>query len=205
MRLALEWSSPQPSVSLQFPDQIKSTVASVERVQARHALKQVRDFLEASSVEPSSLDEIVVGCGPGNYSGMRMAIAIASGLAAPGATPVCAVSSGRALLWRALLNDPSRPVRLVGDARRGRCWTFRAERADTLEANVPIWQLVERDAVGSLDAGEEVRCLSSEPDRLPESICGEPAFPLAEDLLALSSAEGFVADALQPLYLHPPV
>lgn len=205
MRLALEWSSPQPSVALQVSDQIKSAVASVERFQARHALKHVRDFLEASSVAPSALDEIVVGCGPGNYSGMRMAIAIASGLAAPGATRVRAVSSGRALLWRALQVDPSRPVRLVGDARRGRCWTFRAERADALVATVPVWELVERDLVGQMDAGEAIRYLASEADRLPESILWETAFPLAEDLLALSSLQGVVADALQPLYLHPPV
>ncbi|HET7856968.1 MAG TPA: tRNA (adenosine(37)-N6)-threonylcarbamoyltransferase complex dimerization subunit type 1 TsaB [Gaiellaceae bacterium] len=69
-----------------------------ERVSApRLILEDVDELLRQANVEPGELDGIVVGTGPGSFTGLRMGLAAARGLAFALDLPVAGVSTLDAL------------------------------------------------------------------------------------------------------------
>lgn len=74
------------------------------------------------------LDLIAVGRGPGSYTGLRMAISYAQGLALPRATPLHAVKSSEALAAELAESHAAPHFFVVGDARRGTLWVHEFER-----------------------------------------------------------------------------
>ena len=125
MLLSLDRSGPVASAAVFGPD--NSLVASVALPASGRgdAWPLVRAALAEARVAARDLTEFVVGTGPGSFSGVRSAIAIASGMAAPDKLPVRGVVSAAALLalWRR--GNPDAPrARLLGDARRGHVWCF---------------------------------------------------------------------------------
>jgi tRNA threonylcarbamoyladenosine biosynthesis protein TsaB len=65
------------------------------------------------------LDGVAIGAGPGSFTGLRIGMATAKGIAFAAARPLWAVSSLAALAHAALEEDPSGVVVAVLDARRG--------------------------------------------------------------------------------------
>lgn len=64
-------------------------------------LPRIRRLLESSSVAMTDLTAIVVGTGPGAFTGLRVGIATAKGLAHALDRPIVGVSSGEALIGAA--------------------------------------------------------------------------------------------------------
>jgi tRNA threonylcarbamoyladenosine biosynthesis protein TsaB len=60
-------------------------------------LEDVDELLREAAVEPASLDALVVGTGPGSFTGLRMGLAAARGLAFALELPVAGVSTLDAL------------------------------------------------------------------------------------------------------------
>jgi len=60
-------------------------------------LAAVEEMLRATGVEIAQLDCIAAGCGPGTFTGIRVALAAALGLAAGSGVPVCGIGSLEAL------------------------------------------------------------------------------------------------------------
>ncbi len=65
---------------------------------AQHVLADVRDLLERSQLTLDDVNAIVVGCGPGTFTGLRIGIATARGLGMALGIPVMGVSTLDALL-----------------------------------------------------------------------------------------------------------
>jgi tRNA threonylcarbamoyladenosine biosynthesis protein TsaB len=70
--------------------------ATAER-HSTHVLKLVDDVLRAASLRPADLDAIACGAGPGSFTGLRVGLAVAKGLALATDRPLLLVSSLRAL------------------------------------------------------------------------------------------------------------
>ncbi|MBA2538785.1 MAG: tRNA (adenosine(37)-N6)-threonylcarbamoyltransferase complex dimerization subunit type 1 TsaB [Deltaproteobacteria bacterium] len=70
-------------------------------------------------VAPLSLDAVAIGAGPGSFTGLRIGMATAKGIAFAAGKPLWAVSSLAALAFDAVGNMPARSVVAVLDARRG--------------------------------------------------------------------------------------
>lgn len=192
--LALEWSTRRISAALsQNGMPYAETMREIDRFHAPTALAMVQRLMRDAECSLDQVETILVGRGPGNYSGVRQAFAWAAGAAAPGGIILQSVSSARALGERCFRDAGGEPLAVLGDARRGYWW------GSKFQAGVePAW-LLQRPGVWQ-DSLRGLRVLSSEPARLSGLMAVEEAFPTAMDLVVSSTRE-----PLEPLYLHPPV
>jgi tRNA threonylcarbamoyladenosine biosynthesis protein TsaB len=157
-------------------------------------LHEIDEVLAGACVEPAALDGIVVGTGPGSYTGLRMGLVTARTLALSLGIPVAGVSTLDAL---AAGNPGSRPVL---DARRGEVFTlvageYRCVRPDNLELE-PGETAVGDGAVRYRDVLEGSGALVA-PDESPVHV------PWARHLALLASAFG-PPEAAEPIYLRAP-
>jgi tRNA threonylcarbamoyladenosine biosynthesis protein TsaB len=157
--------------------------------------------LADAGVAARELDAIAATVGPGGFTGIRAALALATGLADGAAIPLIAVTTAEAL---AAPHIGARPTAVIIDSRRGHRFVqvFRAEGGlpmpdGTLATADPagLAAIIPADAVTVGDA--------------PEAAI--QALPRARDLAAIAAARqagrlaGHLAPlAAQPLYLDPP-
>lgn len=192
--LALEWSTRQLSAALSRDGMpYAETVRQVDRFHAPTALAMVQSLLRDAESSLEQVEALLVGRGPGNYSGVRQAFAWSAGAAAPGGLGVEAVSSARALGERFLRETEAETVTVLGDARRGHWWG-----GDVRREKETVWTL--RRPEEWIETLQGARVVSSEPERLSGIANLEGAHPTAMDLVRARGRE-----ALAPLYLHPPV
>jgi len=189
-RLALDWSSLRLSVALQTEAGLTSSHQELDRFDGPAALGLVESLLNEAHQSLEALQEIRIGVGPGNFSGIRLSLAWSFGAAAPGGIALRAFSSLELLTAR-LLSDGQRDFVLLGDARRGQWWgrVVRDSCPGPLERLLPgDWEAL---------AGDLPR---HSPDvlRLPAHPKLHALYPDAADLLRLTLPEVEAA----PLYLH---
>jgi tRNA threonylcarbamoyladenosine biosynthesis protein TsaB len=200
--VAVEMSASEGSVALVDQGQVEASFSWKEKRENR---QQLFDALKALAIEWSSVDQFVVGRGPGAFSGMRIAFSVVNALAAPDKTPVVAHNSGAALVY----NSGASQSVVVGDARRNQLWIgafegLEVSRAFTLiePADLPEW--IQRDT----------RVLSPDYDRLTSVLdpfmgaAAVSSIPRAADLARVVDSRaslGLEIELFEPLYLHPPV
>jgi tRNA threonylcarbamoyladenosine biosynthesis protein TsaB len=210
IRVALDTSTAVGSVAL--GDGARLLAATELAVQSRHAealVPALDALLARAGVTRAEIGEVVVGAGPGSFTGVRVAAATAKGLVAGLGVPLLAYSSLLALAVgvarrAAPGSEAARPVCALFDARRGEayggCWRVGEGGIETvMEPTVgPVAELVA--AVRGADP----------------VLAGDPAFgglvvldaaPHARDLLWLAEhhpSAGAVGDASawQPLYVR---
>lgn len=79
---------------------------------------------------PEEIDAIAVGLGPGSYTGIRSALAIAQGWYLARGVMAIGVSSAEAIAFEAWRNDLRGPVEVVIDAQRGEVYSVVYELDD---------------------------------------------------------------------------
>jgi tRNA threonylcarbamoyladenosine biosynthesis protein TsaB len=105
---------------------------------ATRLLAMASDLLAGASLGWSSLDRIAVGVGPGLFTGLRVGVATARGLAQALSVELAAISSLRALVAAAAEHGHSRLLAVI-DARRGEAFAaaFAADGAAAIRELVP--------------------------------------------------------------------
>lgn len=96
--LAIDTSTNLGSVALVRDGRIAAEVSGM--VRARHGetlLPHVERVLVVASEEIAAVDLIAVGIGPGSFTGLRVGVATAKGLAMASGRPICGVVSLRAI------------------------------------------------------------------------------------------------------------
>lgn len=99
-------------------------IASDDTYSPRAALSEsaprVSALLEEAGLSFGDLDRVVVGLGPGSFTGVRIGVALAKGLASALGVPLYGVGTADAVAWRiAALASEDALVGVVGDAMRG--------------------------------------------------------------------------------------
>lgn len=203
--LGIELSSRQGSVALLKDGTLLAEKTWIgENVRHNILFRTLEILLQETHTSYGDISLYAVGRGPGSFSGMRMAFAVAQALALPNKTEVRAVSSGAALALAVARETSAKQIAIVGDARRGQVWygLFKVGQASSLSL-VQDWKLVPYE---ELIVPEGTLVVSPEAERLTKLFpeIGAPRFPLAGDVakLALSQTN---PETLEPLYMHPPV
>jgi tRNA threonylcarbamoyladenosine biosynthesis protein TsaB len=127
--LAIETSAEPCSVALAEGASVVQRRQPAGAGTAERALSMIAQLLADQSVTLSEVDAFAFGCGPGSFTGLRVACALVQGLAFACDHPVIPVGSLRALAYGArrqrLLHDPhDRPLRVMAaiDARMGQTY-----------------------------------------------------------------------------------
>jgi tRNA threonylcarbamoyladenosine biosynthesis protein TsaB len=215
--LAIETSTPASSVALADGRDIVASAARVDRVGHSSFLVPAIDFcFDQVGWTPEELDAVVVDIGPGLYTGIRVGIATAQGLAAAIGVPLLTAVSLDAIALRAVTGR--RHIWAVVDVRRGEL---------AVASYHPVPGGVVKDAVPEVMSGEELRAaLESDPEEvllvgdtgaigedslrgLHRMKKGGPRYPQAEALIeataaALDADEIPHPDEVRPLYLREP-
>lgn len=201
--LVIETSTPEASLCLVRPD------GSVEERRFRsdrsHNAELFAPLQELVAGVPIGL--VLVGSGPGSYSGTRVGISAAIGVAIAWDCPAVAVPSVLAIPAVA----EGRSCLAVGDARRGTYWSARIEgrsMADPVLAETEPWAAALKHA-----AQEGCHLFSFEDPAKWPAPAGVRIEMVSPDAMLLESAwqaatpevrAAWSAAVPQPLYLKPP-
>ena len=229
--LALETSGPMGSVALAVDGDVVASVELLERRQQASAIiPAIRLVLEEAGYGPDDLTGIVVGSGPGSFTGVRVAAATAKGLAHALAVPLWALSSLAAAAVSDLAPSPrnsmggqqeddalmDRPVRcVIFDARGERVYAgcYRVS-ADDLEELMPpsasrLGDILEGPLPGGVTFTGDAAVRHAERIRAEGHFvlgppCGRPTAEALLSLMALQPTEAPVPDpaSWEPSYLR---
>lgn len=142
--LALETSTTLGSVALGDGGLLAESALSVRATHSETVLDEIDRLFGRAGVAPAELEAVVVGAGPGSFTGVRIAAALAKGLCYARDLPLYAYSSLRALA----ASVGAAPLCAVFDARRDEVYAaaYRegAGRTPELEPSVlPVERLIE--------------------------------------------------------------
>ncbi|MEO0345012.1 MAG: tRNA (adenosine(37)-N6)-threonylcarbamoyltransferase complex dimerization subunit type 1 TsaB [Pseudomonadota bacterium] len=165
---------------------------------ASHIMAMIDTALEDGGIEMNALGGIVYGQGPGSFTGVRIAVALAQGLAAGLSVPVLGVSSLAVLAQVAVAANPGRALLVVQDARMGEVYagTYAPNVAGIVRATGAD-RLLEPDAVTALKDGvvlggalQSMPALAARLEDCGMMTAPELMLPSARELLVLARAAG---------------
>ena len=168
---------------------------------ATNALGMVDEALRAANLEREQIECLAVGLGPGSYTGIRAAIALAQGWHLACRVKLIGISSVECLAAQAHAEGLTGPINIIIDAQRNEFYLARYEVSDREWREIEPLRLAtlaglqERERAGELLAGPEVTRWFAK---------GRPLFPRAAMLgqLALSRNSFVAGDKLEPVYLR---
>ncbi|MGA2139466.1 MAG: tRNA (adenosine(37)-N6)-threonylcarbamoyltransferase complex dimerization subunit type 1 TsaB [Verrucomicrobiia bacterium] len=215
--LAIDTSTPRGAVAL-LRDDKPLAEKSFDRTQPKQNLfDTAAELLSTSELGPRDLGLLAVGLGPGSFTGIRVGLAAAKGIALPGKLPIKGVSSFDALALTALPKMPSECPRMCvfSDARRDEIYyaLYDGEGRRVKECQIAALETV------ADEIHHPIWFVSSEIERYKSdlvtlfggfaSICQAPVFPSA-------AAVGWLAfhrfrhdgnrgdENVEPIYLREP-
>lgn len=131
--LSIDTSTEHASVALLFNGKTFYEEQTQQKTHAQFLLPMIDKLMIAAKASWSLLDAIVFGCGPGSFTGLRIACSVAKGLAYAHDLNLIPVSSLEAIVFAARQQEKGQdqPVLAVLDARMGELyWRFSASEGD---------------------------------------------------------------------------
>jgi|SRR5665213_2134834 len=195
MILALEFSSEQRSVAVARDGKVLAEAVEAGGPRGTNALGLIEKVLAQSKVSREEIEVIAVGLGPGSYTGIRAAIAVAQGWQLARGVKLLGSSSAEALAAQAQAEKIFGRVNVVIDAQRGEfylaSWEISGTRREEISPLkiVTAAELEPRKAAGETCAGPEM---------------GRVLFPSAAAVARLAAGRtDFVpGETLAPVYLR---
>ena len=184
--LAFDTSAAHCAAALLLPDgRVLTRLEPMEKGQAERLMPLLEELLREAGLGWSDLTRLAVGTGPGNFTGVRISVAAARGLALGLGIPAVGITRLEALAY-----GLPRPITVVEDARRGEVYVqgFGTKTSEALLLDgSDLAHVVETAHVTGSAAG---------PAALP------PAMPLAEAMARLAAARTLPQPRPAPFYLR---
>lgn len=212
LHVAIETSDRRASIALRHGDEVLKSALDPERAHASDCLPVLAGWFEERGLSARELDAVFVGTGPGSYTGLRIGVATALGLARGAEAALRGEPSGEGLVWREL--SPGQEGVHLLDARQEELYFAHYRRtADDVEVIAPpcvlrYAELAERLQGHALILGDAHALeLAGLADRAQERFRATPP-PDAVALLELGAARlerlgPQPLDTVLPLYLRP--
>jgi tRNA threonylcarbamoyladenosine biosynthesis protein TsaB len=115
--LAIDTATDIASVAIKKDESVFCVEKEGVSSHAQTLLPLIQDLMHQAQISFSDLKGIVVGRGPGSFTGLRVACAIVKGLAFPLDLPIYPVSDLACIAWIAQKQRPYHPILAVMDAR----------------------------------------------------------------------------------------
>ncbi|PIJ51419.1 tRNA (adenosine(37)-N6)-threonylcarbamoyltransferase complex dimerization subunit type 1 TsaB [Erwinia sp. OLTSP20] len=216
--LALDTATEACSVALLDNHQVLATFEHCAREHTQRILPLVQQLLAEAGVTLNQLDALAFGRGPGSFTGVRIGIGIAQGLALGAGLPLIGVSTLQTMAQGAWRRQGASQVLAAIDARMGELYWAQYRRdnqgrwlGETSEAVVKPERAQADIATLSghwtpVGTGWQAWPQLAESDRVTLNAC-EVTLPSAEDMLPLAAdalARGATVDAehAEPVYLR---
>jgi len=174
--LAFDTSAAHCAAALLLPSGVIQRLEPMEKGQAERLIPLLEEVLAEGGIGWADLKALAVGTGPGNFTGVRIAVAAARGLALGLGVPAVGVTR-----LEALAHGLPRPLTVMEDARRGEVYV-----QDFTDTGPGPARLATADSVAPLP---NVTGSAAGPTALP------PAMPLAEAIAHIAATR---ADTPQP-------
>jgi tRNA threonylcarbamoyladenosine biosynthesis protein TsaB len=206
--LALEFSSPQRSVAVvqSGPDLEMPSVSEVVETggQFDNALGMVATVLREAHCDRTHIECIAVGIGPGSYTGIRSAIALAQGWqlgAGMGKVKLLAISSAECLAAQAQAEGLTGHAAVVIDAQRGEFYLAAYEIGGSVCRETEPLRLASREQVEAQEMAGAVLIGAEVLSWFPR---GRAMFPRAATLglLAVGRTDFVPGEKIEPIYLR---
>lgn len=211
--LALEFSSPQRSVAVlshgsatALPPtmtgcEVSSEVIEASGDRAMKPLGMIEDALRQAGVEREEIEFLAIGLGPGSYTGIRAAIALAQGWQLARGVKMLGVSSAETIAAEAELAGLRGRMSVVIDAQRNEFYAAAWDLGAGERREVQPLRLVSREDVQRrAAAGEQV----VGPEVTQWFPSGRLIFPRAAVVarLAWGRTDFTPGEKLEPIYLR---
>jgi len=220
--LALDASTEACSVALQLDGKVSASYELCPQSHSLRLLPMIDDLLKAAGIELADIDGLIFGQGPGSFTGVRIGVGVAQGLAFSADLPVVGVSSLQAMAQQAYTQHGQERVIAAIDARMSEVYNgyYALDENNIMqkqqdEAVTPPEHLAEQlssvvnspaYAVGTgWDAYTEKLSALKSNEASPDIL-----FPSAEAMLAIGIAkleqgQGVSAEEAQPVYVRDTV
>nr|WP_284325723.1 tRNA (adenosine(37)-N6)-threonylcarbamoyltransferase complex dimerization subunit type 1 TsaB [Cypionkella aquatica] len=178
--LAFDTSAAHCAAALLYGDRVWLKSESMEKGQAERLMPLVCELLAEAGVALGEVTAVAVGTGPGNFTGVRISVAAARGLALGLGVPAIGVTRLEAMAY-----GLPRPVTVIEDARRGEVYVQRFDAGGPGAARI-----VAGDAVGVIDGAVA-------------GVGGLQSLPIAEAIARIALGRvGVVQPRPAPFYLR---
>lgn len=193
--LALEFSSERRSVALARDGQILSEAEDHSGGRGTKAFSLIEKVLADAGVARQTVEAVAVGLGPGSYTGIRAAIAIAQGWQLATGAKLLGVSSAEAMAAQAQAENIFGPVNVLIDAQRGEFYRAAWELSTDERREVAPLKIISGPELASIKVAGGL-CIGPEQERA--------VFPAASTIARLAAGRtDFVeASGLVPIYLR---
>lgn len=164
--LAFDTSAAHCAAALLLHDRVIQRLEPMEKGQAERLIPLLEEVLAEGGIGWSDLKALAVGTGPGNFTGVRIAVAAARGLALGLGIPAVGVTRLEALAY-----GLPRPVVVIEDARRDQVYV----------------QLFTPDGAGEAHLADRILPVCAATGSAAGDAALPPAIPLAEAIARIGA------------------
>lgn len=208
--LAFDTATESASFALKVGDTFWTYEQKGVTTHAEKCLSIIQDLLHKASISLSELEGIIIGRGPGSFTGLRVACAVAKGLAFSDDIPLYPISNLMLLAWQAKQSYANHAVLSLIDARMKQVyWAYYPKNLEQVAEHVScISDIKLSDKEPVVLAGFNIEAylpLLPQEIRIETNLACAPDAKSMIQMVELGLVKSVQVDELEPIYVRDQV